>query len=169
MRTFRLIYVSYNDIKSQLNQTDEDIVRLLHSLSCAKYKILKKEPNTKMVGHKDTFEFNTKFTDKMRRIKIPLPPMDDKKKVMEDVDKDRQYSIDACIVRIVKSRKQLPLQMLILECVEQLGQMFKPDVKLIKKRVEDIIVHEYLERDNEDPKIFKYVASQGRRAQTSDI
>ena len=150
--------LSYNDIKNQSNLTDEDIVRLLHSLSCAKYKILKKEPNTKMVGHNDTFEFNTKFTDKMRRVKIPLPPLDDKKKVMEDVDKDRRYAIDACIVRITKARKQLSLQMLILECVEQLGQMFKPDVKLIKKRVEDLIAREYLERDKEDPKIFKYVA-----------
>ena len=62
--------LSYNDIKNQLNLTDEDIVRLLHSLSCAKYKILNKDPSTKMVGQNDTFEFNTKFTDKMRRIKV---------------------------------------------------------------------------------------------------
>jgi cullin 1 len=62
--------LSYNDIKTQLNLTDEDIVRLLHSLSCAKYKILNKDPNTKTVGQNDTFEFNTKFTDKMRRIKV---------------------------------------------------------------------------------------------------
>ncbi|KAG5628232.1 hypothetical protein H5410_013450 [Solanum commersonii] len=31
----------------------------------------------------------------MRRIKLPLPPIDEKKKVIEDVDKDRQYAIDA--------------------------------------------------------------------------
>lgn len=62
--------LSYNDIKNQLNLTDEDIVRLLHSLSCAKYKILNKDPHTKTVGQTDTFEFNTKFTDKMRRIKV---------------------------------------------------------------------------------------------------
>jgi cullin 1 len=62
--------LSYNDIKNQLNLTDEDIVRLLHSLSCAKYKILNKDPSTKIVGQNDTFEFNTKFTDKMRRIKV---------------------------------------------------------------------------------------------------
>lgn len=28
-------------------------------------------------------------------IKIPLPPVDEKKKVVEDVDEDRQYAIDA--------------------------------------------------------------------------
>ncbi|XP_024398790.1 cullin-1 [Physcomitrium patens] len=150
--------LSYNDIKNQLNLTDEDIVRLLHSLSCAKYKILNKDPHTKTVGQTDTFEFNTKFTDKMRRIKIPLPPMDEKKKVIEDVDKDRRYAIDASIVRIMKSRKVLPHQQLVLECVEQLGRMFKPDFKVIKKRVEDLIAREYLERDKDNPNMFKYVA-----------
>jgi cullin 1 len=51
--------------------------------------------------------------------------MDEKKKVIEDVDKDRRYAIDASIVRIMKSRKVLPHQQLMLECVEQLGRMFK--------------------------------------------
>uniref|UniRef100_A0A0D6QS21 Cullin family profile domain-containing protein n=1 Tax=Araucaria cunninghamii TaxID=56994 RepID=A0A0D6QS21_ARACU len=72
--------LSYSEVKSQLNLTDEDIVRLLHSLACAKHKILNKEPNTKTVSQTDYFEFNAKFTDKMRRIKIPLPPVDEKKK-----------------------------------------------------------------------------------------
>jgi cullin 1 len=62
--------LSYADIKGQLNLTDEDIVRLLHSLSCAKHKILNKDPSTKTVTPADSFEFNGKFTDKMRRIKV---------------------------------------------------------------------------------------------------
>eukprot|EP00897_Mesotaenium_endlicherianum_P010757 jgi/Mesen1/970/ME000012S00535 len=150
--------LSYQDIKMQLNLTDEDIVRLLHSLSCAKYKILNKEPSNRVVDQNDTFEYNAKFTDKMRRIKIPLPPMDEKKKVIEDVDKDRRYAIDASIVRIMKSRKVLGHQQLVLECVEQLGRMFKPDFKVIKKRIEDLIAREYLERDKENPNNFRYLA-----------
>lgn len=62
--------LSYAEIMSQLNLTDDDVVRLLHSLSCAKYKILKKEPSTKAITPTDVFEFNSKFTDKMRRIKV---------------------------------------------------------------------------------------------------
>ncbi|KAF9598131.1 hypothetical protein IFM89_025367 [Coptis chinensis] len=65
----------------------------------------------------------------MRRIKVPLPPVDEKKKVLEDVDKDRRFSIDASIVRIMKSRKVLGHQQLVAECVEQLSRMFKPDFK----------------------------------------
>ncbi|KAG0470515.1 hypothetical protein HPP92_017215 [Vanilla planifolia] len=131
--------LSYSEIMSELNLTDDDVVRLLHSLSCAKYKILNKEPSTKTISPTDYFVFNSKFTDKMRRIKIPLPPVDEKKKVIEDVDKDRRYAIDASIVRIMKSRKVLGHQQLVMECVEQLGRMFKPDFKAIKKRIEDLI------------------------------
>lgn len=150
--------LSYSEIATQLNLTDDDVVRLLHSLSCAKYKILLKEPNTKTVSPTDYFEFNSKFTDKMRRIKIPLPPVDEKKKVIEDVDKDRRYAIDASIVRIMKSRKVLGHQQLVMECVEQLGRMFKPDFKAIKKRIEDLITRDYLERDKDNPNVFRYLA-----------
>ncbi|KAL5983857.1 Cullin-1 [Asimina triloba] len=150
--------LSYSEIMTQLNLTDDDTVRLLHSLSCAKYRILNKEPNTKTISPTDYFEFNTKFTDKMRRIKIPLPPVDEKKKVIEDVDKDRRYAIDASIVRIMKSRKVLGHQQLVLECVEQLGRMFKPDFKAIKKRIEDLITRDYLERDKDNPNLFRYLA-----------
>ncbi|XP_048440513.1 cullin-1 isoform X5 [Pyrus x bretschneideri] len=147
--------LSCSEIMTQLNLTDDDVVRLLHSLSCAKYKILNKEPNTKTQLN---FEFNAKFTDTMRRIKIPLPPVDEKKKVIEDVDKDRRYAIDASIVRIMKSRKVLGHQQLVMECVEQLGRMFKPDSKAIEKRIEDLITRDYLERDKDDHNLFRYLA-----------
>lgn len=58
-------------------------------------------------------------------MKIPVPPVDERKKVIEEVDKDRRYTIDAAIVRIMKSRKVLELQKLVIECVEQLSNMFK--------------------------------------------
>ncbi|XP_051129469.1 cullin-1-like [Andrographis paniculata] len=149
---------SYQEIMTQLNLSDDDVSRLLHSLSCAKYKILNKEPSTKSVSPNDVFEFNSKFTDKMRRIKIPLPPVDEKKKVIEDVDKDRRYAIDASIVRIMKSRKTLLYQHLVMECADQLGKMFKPDIKAIKKRIEDLITRDYLERDSSNANLFRYLA-----------
>ncbi|KAK1385178.1 Cullin-1 [Heracleum sosnowskyi] len=150
--------LSYSEVKTQLNLSDDDLVRILQSLSCAKYKILKKTPSSNTVSSTDYFEFNSKFTDKMRRIKIPLPPIDERKKIVEDVDKDRRYAIDASLVRIMKSRKVLGHQQLVMECVEQLNRMFKPDFKVIKRRIEDLISRDYLERDKENQNMFKYVA-----------
>lgn len=39
-----------------------------------------------------------------------------------------------------------------------LDHRFKPDFKLIKKRIEDLIQREYLERDKENPQLFRYLA-----------
>jgi len=153
--------LSFTEVKERLNLPHEDVVRLLHSLSCAKYKILIKNPGqepNRIIAETDTFKFNQKFTDKFKRIKVPLPPVDEKKKVIEDVDKDRRYAIDAAIVRTMKSRKVLQHQQLVLEVVQQLSRMFKPDFKVIKKRIEDLIAREYLERDAENPNQFRYLA-----------
>ncbi|KAL3632033.1 Cullin-1 [Castilleja foliolosa] len=151
--------LSYHEIKSQLNLGDNDVVRTLHPLSCAKYKILNKEPNTRNISPSDVFEFNSKFTvDRMRKIRISMPPVDERKKLVEDVEKERKYTIDASLVRIMKSRKVLGYQQLVSECIEQLSRIFKPDVNAIKKRIEDLIDREFLERDNDNPNMFKYLA-----------
>lgn len=150
--------LKYTEIRERLGLPDEDMARNLHSLSCAKYKVLLKEPENKSINQEDVFTYNEKFTDRMRRIKIPLPQIDDKKKVEADVDKDRRYAIDAAIVRTMKSRKVLPHQQLVLEVVQQLTKMFKPDFKIIKKRIEDLISRDYLERDKDNPNVFKYMA-----------
>jgi cullin 1 len=42
--------------------------------------------------------------------------------------------------------------------VQQLSRTFNPDFKLIKKRIEDLISREYLERDREDAGMFRYLA-----------
>ena len=73
-------------------------------------------------------------------MQIPLPPVDEKKKVIEDVDKDRRYAIDASIVRIMKSRKVLDHQQLVMECVKQLGRMFKVFMSLSSFMIYDLFL-----------------------------
>lgn len=50
------------------------------------------------------------------------------------------------------------LAQLVLEVVQQLQRMFQPDIKIIKKRIEDLIGREYLERDKDNPNTFRYMA-----------
>ena len=65
--------LSFSEVKERLNLPHEDVVRLLHSLSCAKYKILIKNPGqepNRTIAETDVFQFNQKFTDKFKRIKV---------------------------------------------------------------------------------------------------
>lgn len=172
--------LSYSEIKTQLNLGDEDddyLTIILKSLSSARYNILIKDtpsdpdpnpnPDTVTVSasvsspNEEYFEFNTKFTHRMQRIKIPWPfpkDRDEKKIVTEEVDKDRRHAVDAAIVRIMKSRKVLEHQALVIECVRQLGSIFKPDIKLIKQRIENLISRDFLERHHRNKSIYRYVA-----------
>lgn len=57
-----------------------------------------------------------------------------------------------------RSRKELSHNQLLSEVVSQLVGRFKPDVPLIKRRIEDLIAREYLERPDEETATYRYVA-----------
>lgn len=69
---------------------------------------------------------------------------------------DRQYQIDAAIVRIMKTRKSLSHKLLIQEVLQQLK--FPLRAADLKKRIESLIDREYLTRDDSDPNIYNYLA-----------
>jgi len=152
-------WLSYQEIQSLLNLEEEDVTTLLHSLACGKYNILLKNPVNKSISPGDHFEFNPNFTHKLTKIKIPLPqPVNvEKKRVTEVVNQERGDVIDRVIVRIMKARKVLSQQQLISECVEQLQEIFKPEIKSIKERIDGLITREFLERDEENSTVLKYM------------
>ena len=57
-----------------------------------------------------------------------------------------------------RARKSLDLSSLILEVIKQLSLRFEPSNSDIKKRIEDLIERDYLERDGSDAKILCYCA-----------
>jgi hypothetical protein len=58
------------------------------------------------------------------------------------VFEDRNLTLDAQIVRIMKSKKQLKLQDLINEVIDAVKKLFHPEVKAIKAQVESLIERE---------------------------
>jgi cullin-4 len=72
------------------------------------------------------------------------------------VFQDRQYQVDAAIVRIMKMRKTLLHNQLISECVAQLKFPIKPPD--IKKRIESLIDRDYLARDEQNANQYNYLA-----------
>ena len=150
--------LSYEELQERTKLPDEDLKRALISLALGKHKVLLKTPEGRTIDKEDTFTLNEKFSDRARRVRIQLPQVEDRRKVQDDVDKDRKYAIDAAIVRIMKSRKALQHSNLIMEVVQQLQRMFQPDIKLIKRCIEGLIEREYLERDPSNQQLYKYVA-----------
>ena len=58
-----------------------------------------------------------------------------------------------------RQRKELSHQKLMAEVIQQLTARFKPDVNMVKKRIESLIEREYLERIEErEPAAYRYLA-----------
>ena len=92
----------------------------------------------------------------MKKVKI-LQPNIEETYIKEKVQSDRNLAIEAAVVRIMKSRKKLSHNDLVKE-VLIIMSLFKPQVKYIKQRVENLISREFLARDSKDPNIYLYLA-----------
>ncbi len=66
--------------------------------------------------------------------------------------------IEAAIVRIMKARRLLDHNSIIAEVSRQLSTRFVPNPTVIKKRIENLIEREFLERDQTDRKLYRYLA-----------
>ncbi|EEC76292.1 hypothetical protein OsI_13805 [Oryza sativa Indica Group] len=152
--------LSFLDIKESTGIEDKELRRTLQSLACGKVRVLQKMPKGRDVEDKDEFVFNEEFSAPLYRIKVNAIQMketvEENTSTTERVFQDRQYQVDAAIVRIMKTRKTLSHTLLITELFQQLKFPIKPSD--IKKRIESLIDREYLERDRSNPQIYNYLA-----------
>ncbi|KAG0218744.1 Cullin-4B [Mortierella sp. NVP41] len=152
--------LSYKDIRQLSNIEPKELSRTLQSLACGKYRVLVKNPKSKDVSEADEFRFNKDFTASLTRIKINSIQLketqEENASTNERIFQDRQFQVDAAIVRIMKTRKQLSHTLLINELFDQLKFAIKPTD--LKKRIESLIDRDYLERDKNDQSLYKYVA-----------
>ncbi|KAK7603535.1 hypothetical protein V9T40_003534 [Parthenolecanium corni] len=152
--------ISYEDIRTQTSIEDGELRRTLQSLACGKARVLLKTPKGREVENGDLFAFNADFVNKLFRIKINQiqmkETMEEQKATEERVFQDRQYQIDAAIVRIMKMRKSLSHTLLITELYNQLKFPVKPAD--LKKRIESLIDRDYMERDKENTNNYNYMA-----------
>ncbi|KAJ1734802.1 hypothetical protein LPJ61_000882 [Coemansia biformis] len=143
----------------------EVLVRQLQSLACAKYKILAKAPASRTISPTDTFVFNSEFTSPQYRVRIPavaarssVEGEKEKAASLASIGKERQYLIEAALVRIMKARKQVMHEQLVSEAVSQLAGRFLPTPKMVKDAVGRLIDREYLQRSPDDPRLYVYLA-----------
>ncbi|GCE98819.1 ubiquitin ligase (cullin) of SCF [Zygosaccharomyces mellis] len=78
-------------------------------------------------------------------------------RIERELGAERQIFLEACIVRIMKSKRKLPHTTLVNECIAQSHQRFNAKVSLIKKAIDSLISKEYLQRCD-DGESYKYLA-----------
>lgn len=78
--------------------------------------------------------------------------------VDQSVQKERQYLIDCVIVKIMKTKRSLQWELLYPQVVDQLKGRFVPEKTLVKSRMEHLIDREYIERDQNDKGLLRYLA-----------
>ncbi|KAH7162881.1 Cullin [Dactylonectria estremocensis] len=160
--------LSFEEIQDKTSISTSDLMRTLTAIAVApKSRVLLKSPLSKSVKAGDEFSFNAAFQSKTIRIKAPIinavskvEDLTERKNTEEKNNQTRAHIVDAAIVRIMKSRKELSHSQLVSEVLAQLTSRFRPEVSLVKKRIEDLIAREYLERPDEDgsPSLYRYVA-----------
>mmetsp|Transcript_9410 Transcript_9410/g.13919 ORF Transcript_9410/g.13919 Transcript_9410/m.13919 type:complete len:757 (+) Transcript_9410:92-2362(+) len=127
-----------------------------------KTRLLLKTPNNHKLNLEDSFKLNEDFKSKMFRVKMKTGQSrftnEDRTEIAESTRMERQSAIEAAIVRIMKSHKKMQHRNLTNEVVKQLMTHFKPDPKVIKRRIEDLISRDYLERDENDASLYHYIS-----------
>jgi len=172
--------LTLGQIRKATNIPDIELRRHLISLCTPKHRILKKGSKGKHIsGDDDTFTLNNGYKSQFKRVKIPLVSIKEAvtsgsakaggesnrkegdvvaPKLPPFVEEERRHLIEASIVRIMKTRKRLQHNDLIAEVTKQLSVRFNPLPQDIKKRIEGLIERDYLERSENDHRLYQYVA-----------
>ncbi|VDP84602.1 unnamed protein product [Echinostoma caproni] len=105
------------------------------------------------------------YTDyKNKRVRVNLnvalksEAKQETEQTMGNVESDRKLIVQACIVRIMKTRKVMKHQQLITEVIAQSSARFKPTMTLIKHCIAALIEREYIKRDTNDRDAYEYLA-----------
>ncbi|KAJ3036581.1 Cullin-2 [Rhizophlyctis rosea] len=108
------------------------------------------------------YKLNEKFTSKRIKIKVnaalqmDTPQENDATK--KAIDEDRKLYIQASIVRVMKSRKELSHTHLMQEVIDQAKSRFQPSVAMIKKCIEQLIEKQYLDRSKGHRERYVYIS-----------
>lgn len=132
-------------------------------LTGGKKKILLRSGEGKRLRDDEQVTFNKDIKlDKSLVWKIPLPRVTETSRSarssdIRSVKVARDSMLDAAVVRVMKERRSLHHQQLMAEVMAQI-KLFRPEPRTIKARIEDLIVREFLIRDETNPQLYKYLA-----------
>ncbi|KAL0241828.1 hypothetical protein GEMRC1_007063 [Eukaryota sp. GEM-RC1] len=158
---------SLAEIISVTGLTQEELVEILKILCRdSKYRLLLRRPrdkeNSKNWTIYDEFTVNRNFSSKTIRVvlrqELPSTIETENLNISTQVSRDRTQMIDACIVRLMKMNQRLTHRDLIGKVVNDLKVHFIPNVTVIKGRIDSLIEREFIDRDDRDRELYRYVS-----------
>jgi len=144
--------ITLEELVASLNISQEQLLGVLGVLL-----------KTKLITLSGTsYNLNNGFKNKKIKVNINMPIKSEAKAESENVHKtieeDRKMSIQACIVRIMKTRKRMKHNELITASIDQLKSRFQPKVQAIKAQIGTLIEKDYLERVEGTRDEYNYLA-----------
>ena len=106
----------------------------------------------------ERFLLNEAFRSNQFRLNLPIPLIEEEGKQTKKgkVVQDRAHTIDATIIKKMKTYKRMDHNELITEVITALS-MFQPQLAFVKQRIERLIQDEFLARDAENKSIIVYL------------
>jgi hypothetical protein len=161
---------TYGEIKSLTLISDKDLSRVIRSLvTCVLVKTSIKPTDDEesrsqeyIFPEETIVEFNTKYANKKRKIKIssalPKETITEAASTVESINEDRNLALQAIIIRIMKAKKTMRYQDILVKTIDDCKHFFIPTIPLIKKTIDVLIEKEYLARDENDRNTINYLA-----------
>jgi len=166
--------LTVKDIQENTQLPEKELVKQVQSLLESKLIMIAESPENsatneaKEKGSVEKLEestvisLNMEYTNKKIKFKINAAVQKETPQENEmtqtSVDEDRKLYLQATIVRIMKSRKNLNHNLLIQEVINQSKQRFNPSISLIKKCIEALIDKQYIERTAKTKDEYSYIA-----------
>lgn len=164
--------LNFKEIQSKLEIKDEDLKANLQNLILA--KLIVKITNNEIINQleannnsfnnnkllisaysEDKYFINLKFKNNTKKLKIVSLPKNEDIIRKEKIEDDRSFAIEATIVRIMKSVQRIHHNELINKILNQL-ENFKVKIHMIKKKIDNLIEREIIQRDTEDSNYYLY-------------
>ena len=160
--------LSMHDLEKQLGLDGRTTTSLIASLYMHKFfkmlDLVNPEtgevlPTRNTIKGSDTFQINRGYAFKQRKFTIEPERDGGLVEAKEpNVATFRTTQCDTAIIRIMKSQQTMKYTDLVERTVVLLSKYFKPPVALIKKQIESLMERNFLKRDEEDHRLFHYVA-----------
>lgn len=115
-----------------------------------------------LIGDSDThYTLNHEFASphiNVRLLKTPRASSKPHTQISQTLLRERIAITQACIVRLLKARKNYTHPQLVIDVLAGTVHQFQADNYFVKKQIEELIEQRYIERDAKDLKLYHYIA-----------